>query len=193
MARRDIVVIGASAGGVAALATIVRELPADLDAAVFVVLHLAPLAKSVLPAILGRDAKLPVVPARDRMPVRPGSAYVAPPGRHMVLEGGVMRLTLAARIDGHRPSVDALFCSAAAAYGPRVVGVILTGALDDGTAGLRAVKEAGGVAIVQSPDDAQYRSMPESALAHVAVDHCAPAAEIAALVAKVVGVVGASR
>jgi two-component system chemotaxis response regulator CheB len=186
MARRDIVVIGASAGGVAALSTIVRELPGDLDAAVLIVLHLAPLAKSVLAAILGRDAKLSVVPARDRMPVRPRQAYVAPPGRHLVLEDGKMRITMTDRIDGHRPSIDALFRSAAAEYGPRVIGVILTGALDDGTAGLVAVKERGGVAIVQNPDDAQYRSMPDSALAHVAVDYCAPAGEIAALVAKLV-------
>jgi two-component system chemotaxis response regulator CheB len=180
---RDVVVIGASAGGVEALCEIVRHLPPDLPAAVFVVLHVSRTAPSSLPAILERRGTLPAAHAVDGDPIVPGRIYVAPPDHHMVLEPGVVRVVQGPIENRHRPAVDPLFRSAARAYGPRVVGIVLTGALDDGTAGLVAVKRSGGVAVVQDPDDALYSSMPRSALEYVDVDHCVPLAKIPALVA----------
>jgi two-component system chemotaxis response regulator CheB len=187
MAARDIIVIGASAGGVNALETLVADLPADLPATVIVAMHLAAGTPSILPEILSRAGPLPAVHPRDGETYRRGTIYVAPPDHHLLVRNGSLRLTRGARENLHRPAIDPLFRSAAVAHGPSVIGVILTGALDDGTAGLSAVKRCGGTAIVQDPADAPHPSMPASALKNVAVDHCVPVSGMAALLARLAG------
>ena len=178
---RDIIVIGASAGGVQALGQLVESLPPGLPAAVFVVLHVAPHGHSALPAILARWSCLPVSQASDTEPIEPGRIYVAPPDRHLTIEDSRVYLTRNATENGYRPAVDVLFRTAAKACGTRVVGVVLTGNLDDGTEGLAAIKRCGGVTVVQDPDDADYPGMPESAIANVEVDHVLPLADIGSL------------
>lgn len=187
MAERDIIVIGASAGGVEAVASVVEGLPPDLAAAVFVVVHFPAHVESVLPRILTRRGTLKAVHARDGDAIEHGTVYVAPPDRHLLVERGRMRLVRGPRENAARPAVDPLFRSAALAYGARVIGVVLTGNLDDGTAGLRAVHAAGGVAVVQDPDEALYAGMPSSAVHNVAVDHVVPLAAIPALLTRLVG------
>ena len=182
MATHDVVVIGASAGGVEAISTVVAQFPRDLRAVVLVVLHVSR-GRSVLPEILTRAGRLPAVHPRDGDLLEYGRIYVAPPDHHLTVESGKARVVHGPTENGCRPAVDPLFRSAARVYGPRVIGVVLTGALDDGTAGLAAVKEAGGLAIVQDPDDAFASSMPRSAAAFVAVDHVAPAGKIGVLIA----------
>jgi two-component system chemotaxis response regulator CheB len=183
---RDIIVIGASAGGVEALRTLVRGLPRDLPAAVFIVLHVPPEGTSVLPALLSKVGPLAArhPPSEGGAPIERGGIYVAPPDRHMVLEKDRVRVVLSSPEHHHRPAVDPLFRSAARHHGPHVIGVVLTGALDDGTAGLAVVKSEGGVTVVQDPDEALFASMPRSALQHVEVDHCVPVAEIPGLLAR---------
>ncbi len=188
MAKFDIVVIGASAGGVGFLQRVVERLPASFAAAVFVALHLPDGVRSRLPAILDRAGPLPALHAEDGAPIRPGHVYVAPPGFHLTLEKDRMRVTRGAREHGLRPAIDPLFRSAALWFGPRAIGVVLSGLLDDGTLGLREIKRAGGVAVVQDPAETPWPSMPESALAHVDVDYKLQASDIgerlAALVAS---------
>lgn len=184
--RRDITVIGASAGGVEALQTVVGGLPRDYPAAVFVVLHVSPDAPSVLPSLLDRAGPLPAAAAIDGAPIQPGHVYVATPDRHLVIERARMRLVHGPRENRHRPSIDVLFRSAAAAHGPRVVGVVLTGTLDDGSAGLWAVKRRGGIAVVQDPADALFPDMPRNALEAVKVDWCVPLAQIAPTLVRIV-------
>jgi two-component system, chemotaxis family, protein-glutamate methylesterase/glutaminase len=184
VAHRDIVVIGTSAGGVEALRELARGLPADLPAAVLIVIHTPTRSPGLVPQILSRVGTLPAAHAQDRDPVQQGHIYVAPAGSHMIVEDGVIRLVRGARENLHRPSIDPLFRSAALNYGRRAIGVILTGALDDGTAGLHAVKRCGGVAVVQDPADATYPSMPQSALRNVRVDHSVPLADIPALLGR---------
>ncbi len=167
----DIIVIGASAGGVEALMKVVRTLPGDIPASLFLVLHLPAESSSVLPTILSRVSALPAIHPEDYSPIVPGTIYVARPDYHLMLEHGIVRVTHGPKENRHRPAIDPLFRSAALAYGPRVIGVILTGALDDGTAGLLAIKCSGGIAIVQDPQEALYASMPRSALLHVQVDY----------------------
>ncbi|HVE91927.1 MAG TPA: chemotaxis protein CheB [Actinomycetota bacterium] len=183
MQNRDIVTIGASAGGIEALTRLCAALPRDLEAAVFVVLHIQPLATSVLPQILDRAGPLTVEHARDGLPPERRRIYVAPPDHHLVVADGCMRLSRSPRQNGHRPSVDALFRSAARVHGPRVVGVVLSGALDDGSAGLAEIKRAGGMAVVQEPADAATPDMPRNAMRAVAPDHVATAPEIASILA----------
>src|SRR5215207_10858312 len=178
MSGRDIVVIGTSAGGVEALRALVGGLPADFPGSVFVVMHTAPDSPGVLAQILERSGPLPAAHASNRERIRPGRVYVAPPDMHLLLEPGVMRLTRGPKENRFRPAIDPLFRSAAAVYGPRVVGIILTGGLDDGTSGLWAVKRLGGVAVVQDPDEAFMPSMPQSALEQVEGDYKLPVAEI---------------
>ncbi len=180
MPGHDVIVVGASAGGVEALDRLVAALPDDLPASLFVVLHVPPTGRSALPDILRRHCRLPVAHAIDGEAVKPGQVYVAPPDQHLLVADGQVRLGRGARENGHRPAIDPLFRSAAREYGPRVVGVVLSGVLDDGTAGLAAVKAGGGVAIVQEPADAMYPAMPQHALENVAVDHVLAAGEIAA-------------
>ncbi len=180
-----IVVIGASAGGVDALMKLVAGLPTDLRAAVFIVLHVGS-HKSELPWLLARLGGLPARHPKDGDPIEGGQIYVAPPDHHMVIERGRISLTKGPRENWARPAIDPLFRSAADVYGSDVIGVILTGALNDGTAGLYQIAQAGGVTIVQDPADAINPSMPESALAHVAVDHCLPLGIIAPLLARLI-------
>lgn len=181
MSKRDIIVIGASAGGTSALKQLVAQLPDDFLGTLFIVLHISPEHRSVLPQILARFCPLPVVQATDFEAIQPSRIYVAPSDHHLIVEQGHVRVTRGPKENRFRPSVDVLFRSAARAYGQRVIGVILTGALDDGAAGLEAVKERGGIAVVQDPFDALYPSMPIQAMKAVAVDHCVPITELGSL------------
>jgi two-component system chemotaxis response regulator CheB len=172
MAHHDIVVIGASAGGVEALTRVVRDLPAGLPASLFVVCHVSPSQSSALPAILSRSGPLLATHAIDGEPFHPGHIYVAPPDYHLLLaEGKRMQLTRGPRENHHRPAVDPLFRSAARIYGARVIGVVLTGSLYDGTAGLLAVRSAGGIAVVQDRADAFIATMPDTAARIAGADY----------------------
>jgi two-component system, chemotaxis family, protein-glutamate methylesterase/glutaminase len=186
MANFDVVVIGASAGGVGFLQRVVERLPAQFQAAMFVALHLPDGVRSMLPAILERAGPLPVSHAQNGERIHGGRIYVAPPGFHLTLERGRMRVTRGAREHGLRPAIDPLFRSAALAFGPRVIGVVLSGLLDDGTVGLKEIKRAGGVAVVQEPSETPWPSMPESALAHVDVDYRVSARDIGELLETLV-------
>ncbi|MEA2708691.1 MAG: two-component system, chemotaxis family, protein-glutamate methylesterase/glutaminase, partial [Phycisphaerales bacterium] len=185
MAGHDIICIGASAGGVEALMTIARALPADLPASVFMVLHISPYARSMMPDLLRRAGPLPAEHARHGEAIQPGRIYIAPPDHHLILKRDSLSVTRGPQENGVRPSVDVTFRSAAAAFRNRVVGVVLTGNLDDGTAGLVAIKRVGGVAIVQDPNEAMYPGMPTSAVQNVDVDHVVPLAEIGPLLARI--------
>ncbi len=187
-----IIVVGASAGGVEAVRFLAAALPADLRAAVFVVLHIGA-HKSNLPWLLNQLGPLQAVHARSGDPIRAGHIYVAPPDHHLVVEPGCVRLTKGPRENWARPAIDPLFRSAARAYGAGVIGVILTGGLNDGTAGLYEVKQRGGTAVVQDPADAANPSMPRSALDHVAVDHCLPLPLLPGLLASLVAEKDASQ
>ena len=180
----DIIVIGASAGGVEALSQVVRGLSVDLAAAVFVVLHIPPEPASHLPEILSRQGPLPASHAQDHERIEQGHIYIAQPDRHLLLDGHHVLVSRGPKENRFRPAVDPLFRSAAFAYGPRVVGVVLTGALDDGTAGLWEIKHQGGVAVVQDPREAAMAGMPKSALEYVEVDHCLTLDEIGPLLGR---------
>lgn len=177
--RRDIVVIGASAGGVETLKRVVADLPADLQAAVCIVLHISPDSPSALAGILRRSGRLPCRPAQNGERLKRGQILVAPPDHHLVVEDRHVRVTVGPRENGHRPSVDVLFRSAARTVDGLVVGVVLSGTRDDGAAGLAVIKAHGGATIVQDPKEALYAGMPTSALAHVAVDAVVPSARVA--------------
>jgi two-component system, chemotaxis family, protein-glutamate methylesterase/glutaminase len=186
MAHHDVVVIGASSGGVEALSTLAANLPAGLAAAVFVVLHVNPDAPSYLPAILNRAGALPAAHAVDDEPIRRGRIYVAPPGMQTYVHRGRISVKRGPVENLHRPAIDPVFRTAAHHYGPRVIGIVLSGALDDGAAGLLSIKRAGGVAIVQDPDDAAFPSMPTQALERVGPDFCVPVDQIGAVVVELV-------
>jgi two-component system, chemotaxis family, protein-glutamate methylesterase/glutaminase len=186
MADRDIVVIGASGGGVKPLIRLVGGLPADLPAALFIVLHVNPAAPSHLPAILNRAGPLPAAHAVDGEPIRRGRIYVAPPGLQTYVQGRRIKVRRGPFENLHRPAIDPLFRTAAHHYGSRVVGVVLSGALDDGAAGLAAVKHRGGLAVVQRPDDAAFASMPVAALERVEADCVVPAEKLSATLVRLV-------
>jgi two-component system chemotaxis response regulator CheB len=186
MAARRIIVVGASSGGIEALKILVGALPPDLPAAVCVVIHMAPNAPGVLADILGRAGRLPAVQAQNGMPLDHGRIYVAPPDHHLLLEPGTLRLSKGPKENRSRPAIDPLFRSAAQIHGPGAIGVILTGNLDDGTAGLWIIKQLGGIAVVQDPADALYPSMPTHAAHHVQVDYLKPLSEIGPLLAHLV-------
>ncbi len=179
MVQRDIVVIGASAGGIPALTSLVRDLPPDFPAAIFVVVHIPPYAASRLPDILSRAGSLPATHAQQGDVIAPGRIIVAVPDRHLIVHQGWIELDRGPRENHSRPAIDPLFRSAARAYGPRVIGVVLSGALYDGSMGLLAVKTRGGTAIVQDPQDAAFESMPLSALRAVEADVVVPVADMA--------------
>lgn len=176
----DLIVIGTSAGGVSALMRLVSGLPPDLPAAVLIAMHMPAQAPSVLPKILSRAGVLPAKHPADGEKIERGRIYCALPGVHLVVERDHLRLTAGPRENLHRPAIDPLFRTAAVAYGTRVIGVVLTGALNDGTAGLLAIKRRGGLAVVQDPDEALMPSMPANALAYVKVDQCLSLAQIPA-------------
>jgi two-component system chemotaxis response regulator CheB len=186
MPGHDIIVIGASAGGVEALITLTSTLPPDLRATIFIVLHISPQSPSLLPDILKRAGKLEVVQPINEMRIRHSYIYVAPPDHHMIVEKGRVCAVRGPKENRHRPAIDPLFRSAALAYGPRVIGVVLTGSLDDGTAGLLAIKQHGGITVVQDPKEALYPSMPLHALANVEVDYTLPLVGIGALLPRLV-------
>jgi two-component system chemotaxis response regulator CheB len=172
------VVAGASAGGVEALRELLHGLPADLPAAMLVVLHMSPGGHGALARILQRVAPLEVRPAEDMAPVRPGRVYVARPDYHLLLHDGEVRLSRGPRENGHRPAVDPLFRSAARWYAARTVAVVLSGLLDDGAAGAVAVARRGGTVAVQDPADAMYDGMPRAVLRAVGSALVAPAADL---------------
>jgi two-component system chemotaxis response regulator CheB len=186
MPGHDIIVVGFSAGGLDALARVVGSLPTDLPASVFVVHHFPPSSISALPSILARSGALPARHAIHGEKFIPGTIYVAQPDHHLLLDPGVVLVTRGPRENGHRPAIDPLFRTAAKAYGPRVIALLLSGTLDDGTMGLMMVKQHGGIAVVQDPQDARYSSMPASALANAPVDYKVPVSRIASLLLELV-------
>jgi two-component system chemotaxis response regulator CheB len=186
MLRHDIIVIGASAGGVAALSEVVKDLPADLDASVFVVLHLPPWHKSHLPEILSRQGPLPAVHPQMKQSVERGHIYVAPPNAHLLVQNGSVELWHGPRENRNRPSVNTLFRAAAVSHRERVVGVILSGNLDDGSAGLWWIKRFGGVTVVQNPESAEHPEMPRTAMEYVAIDYVVDLPDMAPLLVGLV-------
>ena len=185
MAHPFVVVVGASAGGVAALRRLAAGLPAGFQAPVLVVLHVGA-HRSELPALLSAAGPLPAKHANDGEIARSGQIYIAPPDHHMMIVAGRIRLTRGPRENFARPAIDPLFRSAAEGFGPGAVGVILTGKLNDGTVGLFEIKRRGGIAIAQDPNEAAYPDMPMSAATHVALDYCVPLEEIPKLLVELV-------
>jgi two-component system chemotaxis response regulator CheB len=188
MPPKRIVVIGTSSGGIEALSTLAAGLPKDLPAALCVVMHTAPDSPGILPAIIDRAGPLPAVAAEDGMRLDAGRIYVAPADRHLLVEPSTLRLTRGPRENRSRPAIDPLFRSAAQVFGPAAIGVVLTGNLDDGTAGLSVIKRLGGIAIVENPATAVFPSMPRHALQQVEVDYIAHLAEIPSLLIRLLEV-----
>jgi two-component system, chemotaxis family, protein-glutamate methylesterase/glutaminase len=180
MPTHDIIVVGASAGGVETLIELVAGFSMPFQGSLFIVLHIPADAPSALSHILARYCVLPVETAQDQAPIVPGHIYTAPASHHLLLMPTAMRLTRGPEENRHRPAIDPLFRTAALAFGPRLVGVILSGALNDGTAGLLEIKRCGGIAIVQDPKTALFSSMPASACTYVDVDWCLPVQDIPA-------------
>lgn len=182
--KRDIVVIGASAGGVKAILELVKGLPHDFPAPIFIVQHVAPHTESILPDLITMLSPLKAKHPKDGEKIEPGTIYVAPPDHHLLLEEDIVRITRGPKENRFRPSVDALFRSAAYIFKSRVIGVVLSGYLDDGTSGLWSVQRLGGQVVVQDPLDAPFPDMPANALEFVEADHVVPIAEMAALLVK---------
>jgi two-component system chemotaxis response regulator CheB len=177
------VVMGCSAGGLAALRTILPRLPATFPLPVIVVAHAGPTAENLLPGLLQRDCPLPVEEAREGAPARPCCIFLAPPDYHLLMEAdATFSLSVDAKVRNVRPSIDVLFCSAAHVYGESLLAVILTGANDDGARGLEAVRAAGGFCLVQDPADAYAATMPEAAIATGAAHWIAPVDWLAPLI-----------
>lgn len=185
MNTRDIIVIGGSSGATAPLKNILRELPADLAAAVFIVLHIPARSLGILATVASAASRLPVHPAKHGMHIEPGNIYLAIPDHHLILKDDHMVLGRGPRENMARPAIDPLFRSAAVAFGPRVIGVILSGMLNDGAAGLEAIKRCGGIAIVQDPNDAIADEMPRSAMEAVEVDFSPAGSRIGDLLADI--------
>ncbi len=181
-----VIVVGASAGGVEAMKSFVEYLPEELNAAVFLVIHFPENATSVLPEILTRYGKLRASHPADKEEIQMGRIYVAQPGFHMLIKGSEISVVRGPKENGHRPAIDPLFRSAASSYRCKAAGVILSGLLDDGVMGLNAIKRAGGVALVQDPEEALFGDMPRNAISHVKVDTVAPLAGLAAALVELV-------
>jgi two-component system chemotaxis response regulator CheB len=171
MANRDIIVIGASTGGLHALLELLAPLPTDLEAAIFVVVHSSPEGNGLLPEILDRSGTWPAAYAVDGAAIEHGRIYVARPDYHLLVRRDTMNVSRGPRENLFRPAIDPLFRTAARAYGARVIGIVLSGGLDDGTHGLELIKRHGGLAIAQDPQGAVMPSMPLSAIQNVEVDH----------------------
>jgi len=186
MPVRDIVVIGGSAGGIEAVQRVLGSMPPGLPAAVFVAVHLSPRGKSFLAKILDRHGALPAHEAANGARIEPGHVYVAPPDRHLMIAEDHIHLTRGPKEGLHRPSINVMFRSAASTYGPRVIGILLSGMLDDGAAGLWEIARHGGTAIVQDPAEAAFPSMPMNALQDAKVDFTLRAAEIGKVVGQIV-------
>src|SRR4051794_26935671 len=176
--------IGASAGGIPPLTKLIAELPGDLAAAVFVVVHVPPSDRSDLPAILARAGRLPAKHPESGELLRSRHIYVAPPDHHLLLDQDHILLWRGPRENRHRPAINTSFRTAATTFRERVIGVVLSGMLDDGAAGLWWIKKFGGTAMIQDPDESQFSSMPDAALEYVTADHVAPAAQLGKLVAR---------
>lgn len=182
-----LIVIGASAGGMAALKELVAQLPKDFPAPVFIVNHMgAHTTGEALVKVLKESGSLACVHAQDQQGFKSGTIYVAPSDQHMLIVEGKILITKGARENRSRPAIDPLFRSAAVAYGNRVVGIILTGYLDDGTSGMMAIKRCGGVCVAQDPEDASYPDMPLSVIANVGADYILPVADMGALLSELV-------
>jgi two-component system chemotaxis response regulator CheB len=184
MSVRNLFVVGASAGGFNALRQLASELPADLDAAVLVVLHMAPDFPSNLHQFLSAVSELPAVQGNHGDAILPGRIYVAPPDCHMLVHDGTIALSHGPRENFSRPAIDPLFRSAAQTYGPRVTGVVLSGTLGDGTVGMMVVKAHGGTTVVQDPKESQFSQMSELAIANAPIDHVLSIGQISALLVE---------
>lgn len=184
MAKNDVIVIGASAGGVDALRQLVCQFSPDIQAAIFVIVHISPRSKSLLPHILRQSGKLEAAHPEDGAPIEYGRIYVAPPDHHLIIQNDHVHLSLGPKEQHHRPCINVTFRSAALAYGDRVTGVILSGELDDGAAGLWEIKRRGGVAVVQHPEEATFPSMPLSALRDVEADYTVSIQEMGELLSR---------
>jgi two-component system, chemotaxis family, protein-glutamate methylesterase/glutaminase len=182
--NHDVITIGASAGGIEVLLELVRELPADLPASVFVVVHVPAGHESLLPELLTERGKLPAKHPLHDEKILPGRIYIAPPDNHLVVRQGSMEVVRGPKENGHRPAADVLFRTASAAYGSRVIGVVLSGYGDCGTAGMMSIKARGGMSVVQTPETAQAPDMPRSVLSRVEVDHATAPVELAGLLAR---------
>jgi two-component system chemotaxis response regulator CheB len=184
MMKRDIIVIGASAGGLSPLRSFVGSLPSNFKGSVFIVLHIPPYSESQLASILSKAGQLKVVEPRDGEAIKPGMVYVAANDHHLLLENSKVVVKKGPKENRFRPSIDALFRSAAYVYGSRVIGIVLSGLLNDGTSGLWSIKRLGGVTIIQDPEDAAYPQMPQNVLEYVEVDYTMPVAQIGELIVE---------
>jgi two-component system, chemotaxis family, protein-glutamate methylesterase/glutaminase len=187
LTERRIIVVGASAGGVDALMQLARALPRDFPAPLCIVLHVPPDSPSLLATILDRESRLPAKTAQHGEVALPGTIYVAPPDRHLVIgDDGTLHVTRGPRENRHRPAVDPLFRSAALVFRERAIAVVLTGTLDDGTAGMISIRDASGITIVQDPRTALYPGMPQSVMDHIEVDYAIPLSELGPLLTRLV-------
>lgn len=184
MTNRNIIVVGASAGGVTALLNLMKSIPAKFEGSMFVVLHVAPYSPNYLPEILSRVCSLKVVEPKDGEKIKSATVYIAPPDHHMLIEQGQVVITKGPKENRFRPSIDALFRSAAYVYGQQVIGVVLSGLLDDGTSGLWIIKRLGGICMIQDPEDAEFPSMPQSVLQYVEVDYSIPVSSMGQILQK---------
>ena len=182
---RDIIVIGGSLGGFEALRQLLEDSSGRLDAALLVVLHTSPKSPRYLADMLGRCTRKKVSYGEHGLLIERGNVYIAPPDHHMtIMQQGYLRLDQGPKVQFSRPAADPLFCSAAELYGPRVIGVVLTGGGSDGTAGLRKIKASGGVCVVQDPEEARAPEMPQNALIGGSPDFKVPLSEMAALLVR---------
>lgn len=186
MANRNIIVAGASAGGVTALVNLVKSLPANFNGSIFVVVHISSFSPSYLPDILSNAGSLEAIHPKNGEKIKPKMIYIAPPDHHMLVERGHIIVAKGPKENRFRPSIDALFRSAAYVYGSQVIGIVLSGLLDDGTSGLWSVKRLGGKCIIQLPEDAEFPSMPENVLKYVEVDYSVPVSQMGDILEKLI-------